>query len=81
MGKRDDKYSLNGTIELDEGYFEVAPNTTKLKRGRGSQSKTNVAVMTESAPLEDIETGLKSSQFRYAKMKTIKHTKQTKSIL
>lgn len=37
--------------------------------------------MTESAPLEDIETGLKSSQFRYAKMKTIKHTKQTKSIL
>lgn len=72
MGKRDDKYTLNGGIELDEGYFEiVTPNTTKLKRGRGSQSKSNVAVMAESTPLEDIETGKKSSQFRYAKMKTL----------
>jgi hypothetical protein len=53
MGKRDEKYNLNGAIELDEGYFEVtALNTTKLKRGCGSQSKTNVAVMTESTPLE-----------------------------
>jgi len=73
MGKRDDKYNLNGAIELDEGYFEVAsPNITKLKRGRGSQSKTNVAVMAESTPLEDVETGKKSSQFRYAKMKALK---------
>lgn len=73
MGKRDDKYSLNGTIELDEGYFEVAtPNNKKLKRGRGSQSKTNVAVMTESTPLEDVESGKKTSQFRYAKMKALK---------
>lgn len=72
MGKRDDKYTLDGGIELDEGYFEiVTPNSTKLKRGRGSQSKTNVAVMAESTPLEDIETGKKSSQFRYAKMKTL----------
>lgn len=73
MGKRDDKYSLNGSIELDEGYFEVvAPNTAKLKRGRGSQSKTNVAVMAESTPLEDLETGEKSTHFRYAKMKALK---------
>lgn len=78
MGKRDDKYTLNGGIELDEGYFEiVTPNTIKLKRGRGSQSKTNVAVMAESTPLEDIETGEKSSQFRYAKMKTLTSHKST----
>lgn len=78
MGKRDDKYTLNGGIELDEGYFEiVTPNTTKLKRGRGSQSKSNVAVMAESTPLEDIETGEKSSQFRYAKMKTLTSHKAT----
>jgi len=78
MGKRDDKYTLDGGIELDEGYFEiVTPNTTKLKRGRGSQSKTNVAVMAESTPLEDIETGEKSSQFRYAKMKTLTSHKAT----
>ena len=72
MGKRDDKYTLEGSVELDEGYFEItAPSTVRLKRGRGSQSKTNVAVMAESTPLEDIETGEKSSQFRYAKMKVL----------
>lgn len=73
MGKRDDKYTLNGGVELDEGYFEIAiPTNTKLKRGRGSQSKTNVAVMAESTPLENIETGEKTSHFRYAKMKVLK---------
>lgn len=72
MGNRDDKYILNGSIELDEGYFEKTNKTqSKLKRGRGSQTKTNVAVMAESTPLENIETGEKSSQFRYAKMKVL----------
>jgi hypothetical protein len=65
-------FSLNRNIQLDEGYFEItAPSTVRLKRGRGSQSKTNVAVMAESTPLEDIDTGEKSSQFRYAKMKVL----------
>ncbi|MFT5777333.1 MAG: hypothetical protein ACI837_000265 [Crocinitomicaceae bacterium] len=73
MGKRDDKYNLSRAIELDEGYFEVAtPSAKKLKRGRGSQSKTNVAVMAESTPLVDIPSGKKTSQFRYAKMKALK---------
>lgn len=72
MGKRDDKYSLEGTIEFDEGYFAVATNTkTILKRGRGSQAKKNVAVFAESTPLEDLVTGKKSSHFRYAKMKVM----------
>ncbi len=72
MGNSDDKYTLDGGIELDEGYFEIAtPADTKLKRGRGSQSKTNVAVMAESTPLENIETGEKSSHFRFAKMKVL----------
>lgn len=78
MGKRDEKYTLEGSVELDEGYFEItAPGTVRLKRGRGSQSKTNVAVMAESTPLEDIETGEKSSQFRYAKMKVLTSHKAT----
>jgi len=78
IGKRDDKYTLEGSVELDEGYFEItAPSTVRLKRGRGSQSKTNVAVMAESTPLEDIETGEKSSQFRYAKMKVLTSHKAT----
>lgn len=72
MGKRDDKYTLVGSIELDEGYFEVAtPSEKILKRGRGSQSKKNVAVMAESTPLQDLETGKESSHFRYAKMKVL----------
>jgi len=72
MGKRDDRYSLEGTLELDEGYFEVVNQSKeKLKRGRGSQSKKNVAVMAESTPLENPETGKKSSHFRYAKMKAL----------
>lgn len=72
MGKRDDKYILIGGVELDEGYFEkTAPKNVKLKRGRGSQSKSNVAVMAESTPLENFETGEKTSHFRYAKMKVL----------
>lgn len=78
MGKRDDLYNLEGSIELDEGYFEkTAPKKVKLKRGRGSQSKRNVAVMTEATPLEDLETGEVSSQFRYAKMKVLTSHKAT----
>ena len=70
MGQRDDRYNLNGFIEFDEGHFEHATNQCiDLKRGRGSQRQTNVAVMAESTPLEDIETGEKSSHCRYFKMK------------
>lgn len=76
MGKRDNRYSLDGMIELDEGYFEKAkPLVTKLKRGRGSQSKINVAVMAESTELEDVHTGKTSSHFRYAKMKVLESHK------
>ncbi len=78
MGKRDDKYTLDGSVELDEGCFEItAPGTVRLKRGRGSQSKTNVAVITESTPLDDINSGERSSQFRYAKMNVLTSHKAT----
>jgi hypothetical protein len=74
MGHRDSMYGLEGTLEFDEGYF--ATETTKqekqnLKRGRGSQKKTNVAVMAESTPLEDIDTGKTSKHCRYFKMKVL----------
>jgi len=72
MGKRDALYQLEGAIEFDEGYFEKATSQkVKLKRGRGSQRQMNVAVMAESTPLEDIETGIKSRQCRYFKMKVL----------
>jgi MFS superfamily sulfate permease-like transporter len=74
MGKRDSLYQLTDMVEFDEGYFEKAtPEKTreKLKRGRGSQRQTNVAVMAESVPLEDIETGKISKHCRYFKMKAL----------
>lgn len=72
MGKRDALYTLKGAIEFDEGYFEKATSSkVKLKRGRGSQKQINVAVMAESTPLEDIDTGNQSSQCRYFKMKVV----------
>lgn len=68
MGQRDALYLSTGTIEMDEGNFTHGSNKDKsLKRGRGSQRKKNVAVLAESTPVEEIETGKKSSQFRYSK--------------
>ena len=74
MGKRDALYGLKGKLKLDEGYFEVATkekDKKRLKRGRGSQKQSNVAVMAESTPLEDPDTGEKSSHCRYFKMKVL----------
>lgn len=74
MGKRDALYGLKGEIEFDEGYFEVATRESdkkNLKRGRGSQRQSNVAVMAESTPLENPDTGEKSSHCRYFKMKVL----------
>ena len=72
MGQRDDRYGLEGMLELDEGHFSVAyKKSAKLKRGKGSQKKQNVLVMAESTPLEDPNTGEQSSQCRYFKMKVL----------
>ena len=70
MGNRDARYTLEGMIELDEGYFSVASKEIergKGTRGRGAEGKQNVAVMAESTPLEDIETGKKEKHVRYFK--------------
>lgn len=75
MGKRDDMYNLEDMVEFDEGYFTVETtekDKENLKRGRGSEQQVNVAVMAESTPLEDIETGKKSSSCKYFKMKVLK---------
>lgn len=79
MGKRDDLYGLNGMIEFDEGYFEKATKQSdqdKLKRGRGSQRQSNVAVMAESTKLENAVTGKKDSHVRYFKMKVLETHKK-----
>lgn len=76
MGKRDNLYQLEGMVEFDEGYFSTETNEKDKqnhKRGRGSQKQTNVAVMAESTPLEDVETGKISKHCRYFKMKVLKN--------
>ena len=70
MGKRDERYTLEGMIEMDEGYFTVESTETDQERGirgRGAVGKQNVAVIAESTPLEDIDTGKKSKSCRYFK--------------
>lgn len=78
MGLREDMYKLEGTLEFDEGYFAHASSSNEpIKRGRGSQKKQNVAVLAESTPLENIDTGKKSNHCRYFKMKVmVDHKKE-----
>lgn len=74
MGNRDDRYTLEGMIEMDEGYFtiEASEHDHKTqKAGRGSKTKSNVMVMAESTPLEDIETGEVEKHCRYFKAKVL----------
>lgn len=74
MGNRDARYTLEGMIEMDEGYFTVESSEIEKNqggRGRGAAGKSNVAVMAESTQLEDVESGKKSSQCRYFKAKVL----------
>ena len=52
MGKRDAKYKLDGTVELDDAFFVAVDldrdSDEPLKRGRGSQRTAKVLVMVES---------------------------------
>jgi hypothetical protein len=54
MGKRDKKYQLSGTIELDDSFFEIVDltneNRKELVTGRGSLKQQKVLVMVESEP-------------------------------
>ena len=74
MGDRDSRYTLEGMIEFDEGYFTVESSELEQEkgiRGRGSVGKQNVAIMAESTPLENLETGKTSNQVRYFKAKVL----------
>lgn len=80
MGNRDDRYTLEGMIEFDEGYFTIESSEIeqdKGVRGRGAAGKQNVAIMAESTPLENIDTGKKLSHCRYFKAKVLNsHAKE-----
>ena len=74
VGKRDVRYTLEGMIEMDEGYFSVASSEVEQFqgiRGRGAVGKANTLIMAESIPLEDLETGKMSKSCRYFKAKVL----------
>ena len=78
MGERDDRYTLEGMIEMDEGYFtiEASEQAHKTqKSGRGSKTKSNVMIMAESTILENIDTGKVGRQCRYFKAKVLQDHK------
>ena len=53
MGKRDERYRLSGSVELDESFFTVElqekEKNKPWKRGRSSQRKAKVLVIVESS--------------------------------
>ena len=76
MGQRDDRYRLKDMVEYDEAYVGKSTKAqvrSKLKRGRGTQKQSKVAVMAESTVLEAPELGKLSKSCRYFKMKKIKN--------
>jgi len=53
MGMRDDKYDLQGVVELDDAFFKSyseAKTDETTKRGRGSQNQSKVLVMAKVDP-------------------------------
>lgn len=74
MGQRDERYTLEGMIEMDEGYFTIEASEQAhrtQKAGRGSKTKSNVMIMAESTILEDLETGKVDRHCRYFKAKVL----------
>ena len=60
MRYRDDRYTLEGIVQMDEGYFTVDPSEYQhktQKAGRDCKTKSNGMVMAESTVLKAIETG------------------------
>ena len=81
MGKRDDRYTLKGCIEHDEGFFStempMEQKNEKLKAGAGSQRKSKVLVIAESTPEEKPNSGQKPKSVGHIKMIVIPDAKAT----
>ena len=75
MGMRDDKYDLQGVVELDDAFFKSHSDTKsdeQTKRGRGSQKQSKVLVMAKIDPKQGRpKKHKKPSAFRYVKMVVI----------
>lgn len=84
MGKRDEAYQLEEFVEFDDAFFSSFAHTTQkekeesgekekepLKRGKGSQKKSKVLVMTESIPA----TAKEQESGNYSKSRKLGHIK------
>lgn len=74
MGQRDELYILSDMIEYDECYMETVQEKQllgQLKRGKGSQKQTAVAVAAESVPLENLDSGQRTKRCGYFKMRVM----------
>jgi transposase-like protein len=77
---RDARYTLEGIVEKDEGYFTIESSQigqNKGKRSHRSAGKRYVSVMPDSTTLEDSKTGKKSNQIRYFKAKVLQTHQST----
>lgn len=81
MGKRDDKYTLSGNIEVDEGFFSTeTPDIQKgqkLKAGAGSQKKTKVLIIAESTSEINPRNINKPNKVGHIKMIVLPNLKST----
>jgi hypothetical protein len=77
MGKRDGRYQLEDSLEIDDAFFKtVSPvetdpitgNKLAQKCGRGSQQQSAVLVMIESMPVEKPKKNKKSKKCGHLKM-------------
>lgn len=75
MGLREDKYELEGVVELDDSFFKTYSESSEvepIKRGRGSQRQSKVLVMAKIEPqVGRPEKNKKPSAFRFVKMTVI----------
>ena len=78
MGKQDDKHTLCGNIEVDEGFFTTEipdeQKSEKLKAGAGSQRKTKVLVIAESTEEINPKNANKPNKVGHIKMVVIPNT-------
>ena len=75
MGSSDARYTLRGTIEMDEGYFRVETSKTESSKGirsRGIAGKKNVVILVGSVILGDTEIRKNEKQPRYFKARVLK---------
>lgn len=83
MGNRESKYKLDGKVEIDDAFIEVVKEKKvnpltgkdeKNKRGRGSQKKAKIIVMTKAVidtTKATLTGGKKGHAFRFVKMQVM----------